>query len=264
MDIREAQQVNILPEQRHPWERARLEVVYHLLCKIFSEPQEKPLIILDIGCGDAFVIGELAKRMPLSKFIAVDAAFNDELLPLLNRQYQETRIEFHAVLNDIELPNEKVDLVLLLDVLEHIEKDSDFLHALVPNKHFGTETRFLITAPAFQSLFSAHDLFLKHYRRYNNRTLKKCLLASGLKIHGLGYFFSSLLLPRVIKVLLGKISRPSIENEKGIGAWKPHRLRDGWIIKLLVFDFTISEALHRFGIKLPGLSNYALCQKRLS
>lgn len=265
MDISEIRQYGLLPEERHPWELARLEVVFCLICKEFRKPQEIPLTILDIGCGDTFIIEELSRRLPLSKIVAVDAAFNDELLSLFNKQHKDKQIELYKSLNNIEFHKVKVDIVLLLDVLEHIENDTEFLDELLGNDYIGPDTQFLITVPAFQCLYSAHDVFLKHYRRYSNRTLKKCLIRSGLEIRRLGYFFFSLLFPRMLQVVLQKFSKTCIvESEKGIGAWNPHRVIDSCIIKLLIADFKIADVIQRFGIKLVGLSNYSICKKRLS
>ena len=242
-----------------------MEVIYHLICKRFSKPQEKTLIILDIGCGDTFVIEELSRRLPSSEFVAVDTAFNDELLSLFNKHYKDKPMKFYNSLNNIEIHQEKtVDIILLLDVLEHIENDTNFLNVLLQKKYIGAETQFLITVPAFQGLYSAHDVFLKHYRRYSNNTLKKCILQSELEIRSSGYFFFSLLFPRFFKVLLEKVIQPRIENEKGIGAWNSNRIIDKLIIKLLVSDFKITELFRFLGVKFPGLSNYAICQKRLS
>lgn len=265
MDINEVQQFGILQHQRHPWELARLEVIFCLICKEFSKPQEKPLIILDIGCGDTFVIEELSRRLSLSKIMAVDTAFDDELLLLFNNQCKNKRIEFYKSIEHIKFNKEKaVDIVLLLDVLEHIENDVNFLRSLLQYKYVGAETQFIITVPAFQRLYSAHDVFLKHYRRYNNSTLKICIHQSGLEISSLGYFFFSLLFPRFFKVLLEKVIQPHIENEKGIGAWNPNRIIDTLTIKLLVSDFKITEFCRRLGVKFAGLSNYAICKKQSS
>jgi len=264
MDINEVKKFGLLHEQRHPWELARLEVIFCFICKEFSKPQEKKLTILDIGCGDTFVIEELSRRLPLSEFVAVDNAMNDELLALFNERNKDKAIEFYNSLSNIELHRKTVDIVLLLDVLEHIENDENFLHDLLDNEYIGAETLFLITVPAFQCLYSAHDVFLKHYRRYNNSTLQICILRSGLEIRNLGYFFFSLLFPRFFKVLLEKVIQPRIENEKGIGAWNPNRIIDRLIIKLLVSDFKTTELFRFLGIKFLGLSNYAICQKRLS
>ena len=74
----------------------------------------------------------------------------------------------------------------------------------------------LITVPAFQTLWSGHDLFLEHYRRYNKKQLEETIRAAGLKVVHTNYFFATLLplvaLSRLVNRLRlksGKISAKS-------------------------------------------------------
>ena len=62
-------------------------------------------------------------------------------------------------------------------------------------------TRLLITVPAYQSLFSSHDSFLGHYRRYSNGSLRRLIERSGFKVLDIGYFFGSLLPVRILQVI---------------------------------------------------------------
>ena len=60
--------------------------------------------------------------------------------------------------------SEKCDLILLMDVLEHVDDDVGLLRsALVAAAE---HAYVLISVPAFQRLFSAHDRFLEHKRLY--------------------------------------------------------------------------------------------------
>ena len=63
---------------RHPWELARLWVLRRLMAR--HVPLTDGATIIDIGCGDAFVIGELAATFPRAQFIGVDAAFSDTVV----------------------------------------------------------------------------------------------------------------------------------------------------------------------------------------
>ena len=63
-----------------------------------------------------------------------------------------------------EIASTDADLVLLMDVLEHMTDDVTLLREYVERVTSGT--RFLITVPAFGFLWSGHDEFLRHYRRY--------------------------------------------------------------------------------------------------
>ena len=72
------------------------------------------------------------------------------------------------------------DLIVLLDVLEHIDDDSQSLttvRSLMNNKAL-----ILITVPAFQWLWSDHDVLHHHSRRYSKSTLKEKLDSSGFRV----------------------------------------------------------------------------------
>lgn len=51
----------------------------------------------------------------------------------------------------------------------------------------------LITVPAYQWLWSAHDVFLHHKRRYTARALRQVFNESGLHIDRITYFNTLLL-----------------------------------------------------------------------
>jgi hypothetical protein len=51
----------------------------------------------------------------------------------------------------------------------------------------------LISVPAFQCLFSAHDRFLEHRRRYTAASLDSVITAAGLKPLATRYFFAAIL-----------------------------------------------------------------------
>src|SRR5262245_21793480 len=63
---------------RHPWELARVDVVDRLLSRHACVPPGS--IVLDVGCGDAFVVEQLARTRPQLRFHAIDTAFTAEQL----------------------------------------------------------------------------------------------------------------------------------------------------------------------------------------
>jgi len=78
-------------------------------------------------------------------------------------------------------------LALLMDVLEHVDDDVGLLRQCVGVVPRGT--RFLISVPAFQLLWSGHDEFLEHKRRYTLRQLVDVVERGGLVVeHGAYYF----------------------------------------------------------------------------
>lgn len=58
----------------------------------------------------------------------------------------------------------------MLDVLEHIDKSKEFMKNV--NNLLKKDGLLIVGVPAYKSLWSKHDVNLKHYRRYSWKTLK--------------------------------------------------------------------------------------------
>ncbi len=265
MDLREAELTNYTTDGRHPWELARFEFVYKQIKRFAPNLSQQRTTIVDIGCGDTFFVENLALRIENIDIVAVDTAFTDEILQSLSIRYATNKLPIKAF-RDMETAMQHVknpvSIVLLLDVIEHVEKEVDMLKSLNGNSAFTNDTLFIITVPAFQSLFCSHDEFLGHYRRYNNHQLQQAVNEANFKVLEKGYFFTFLIFIRLLQMLIEKISKPN--KNKGIGAWKNNPFKDKLLLLLLTTDFKISMFLKKIGITVAGLSNYALCKKSVS
>ena len=62
------------------------------------------------------------------------------------------------------MPATRAATVLLMDVLEHVADDCGLLHDAIAGSAPGS--RVIVTVPAFGWLWSGHDVFLGHHRRY--------------------------------------------------------------------------------------------------
>ncbi len=248
---------------RHPWELARLEVVkenlYDILQKIGQ--RNKPVQILDIGCGDTFVIAALATSFPQVQFLGLDINFTDHQLESLQKKYRDTNVEIHRSWESIQLEEGAVDVVLLLDVIEHIEDEIAFLASIGKNRLIRKDATFLVTVPAFQSLFAAHDVILGHYRRYTNASLKERLAEAGYQTEMTRYFFTLLLPPRLVQKLLEKVIPKDTEGGSDVANWKGGQGTSRMIKTVLVADYRVGSFFKSLGVNLPGLSNLALCRK---
>jgi SAM-dependent methyltransferase len=158
--------------------------------------------------------------------------------------------------NDInKLPDNELDCIIMMDVLEHIEDDKSFFETAVSKLKNGGV--MLITVPAWQFLFSAHDVKSLHHRRYNRKQLKALLEHSEIKIKKCNYFYTSLFLAR-----LAFISRKDKFSGNDIG-WKysEKHILTITVKMVLDIDFWINKILNKIGVHLPGLSLIALCIK---
>lgn len=137
--------------------------------------------ILDIGAGSAVFARHLIESGAESA-VCVDSAYPDERIELVGGRpirYIRDMVPCDA------------DLVLLMDVLEHVDDDAGLIRRSVSGAASGTLV--LISVPAFQFLFSAHDRFLEHRRRYTIRSLESVVAAAGLEVVRSRYFFALVL-----------------------------------------------------------------------
>lgn len=235
---------------RHPWEVARVEVVIHRL-----KQRGAPVVsLLDFGAGDLYVASRLAEAFPLLKIYAVDSEYSPGIVPG-GRSALNPRIQVFRSLEEVErsVGELKLSAILLLDVLEHCEKDSLVVDTLRRSRLVDSSTQFLITVPAFQVFYSRYDRFLGHFRRYTLRGLRKAIREGGLQIQSGHYFFASLLLPRALVVLAEKLRLWNGEP-KGLSNHKARPWLDERVRKILRADFRVCEALSRLKIYSPGLS----------
>ncbi len=259
MDIAESTTLLTPEERRHPWETARLQILEELLRTATHDGRLQKEIVVDVGCGDLFVAGQLAQRWPASDFIGIDIAFDEKTLESLRKTIVLPNLHVHSSMDDaLEFLSGPATIILLNDVIEHVPDDVEFLRTIVSSGLFEAGTRLLITVPAYQSLWTRHDVFLGHYRRYTRGLLRRRVQAAGLTTASDGYFFVSLLPIRAAQAMLERAGVHAKE-EKGIGQWGGGQVMAGLFRKMLLLDFRVGRLLSRTGVMLPGLSCYAIC-----
>jgi SAM-dependent methyltransferase len=249
-----------VPFARHPWEIARARFFRQLLASrgLFDRPRR----VLDIGAGDGYLAGELIAAMPAgSEAVCFDPHYSDAQL---SRWKGRGSLSFTR-----ERPAGRFDVILLLDVIEHVADDRDLLARSAADS-LAEGGVVLVSVPAWQALYTKHDQFLGHHRRYRPAGLRQVVGDAGLTLVAGGGLFHSLLLVRAAEKLaeLGKgvRSRPDPAtfgggDEAGVGQWKGGKLLTGAIGAMLAADNGLSAATARLGLGVPGLSTWALCRK---
>jgi SAM-dependent methyltransferase len=183
-------------DRDHWWFVGRRKILTALIARF--RPKQTPLRILEIGCGTGSNIAML------QQFGTVDAVEPDDGA----RAFAVSRTGLSikgGYLPDVPLDDGAYDLIVLLDVLEHIPDDRGALTALRPKLAPGG--RLLVAVPAMPSLWSGHDVAHHHQRRYTRATLDRVVQAAGFRvIHRTG--FNTLLLPAIVGVrVLNKLLR---------------------------------------------------------
>lgn len=149
-------------EGKHWYYAGKRELVRRWLQKVRPVKAEETL--LDCGAGT----GRFAAEMePHCKVIVLDD--HEESLELLREQFSLEQVIALAE-NGIPLPDESVDYVTALDVLEHVEHDAMAVEGF--HRVLKPEGIALVTVPAGMALWSDWDVSLHHFRRYSRPELK--------------------------------------------------------------------------------------------
>jgi SAM-dependent methyltransferase len=155
------------------------------------------------------------------------------------------------------IPQQSFDIVIMLDVLEHIENDSVFLQQeVVPRLKPGGN--LVISVPAHPSLFTSHDYFLGHYRRYTRSQLLD-VSDKFFSCNQNGYLFISLAFVRMLQRITAS---QSTEKESGVGNWSAGFLVTNLVSCALFIDAFVSGVLQMFRVRIPGLTVWTICSSK--
>jgi len=210
-------------EDRHWWYRGRRTVLDGVIDGLGLPPGAR---ILDAGCGSGRNMVELARARGVGEVIAGSV---------------------------LELPfaDASFDLIVSLDVIEHLEDDlaalREFRRTIAPGG------ALLITVPAYQWLWSGHDEINYHHRRYTRRTLQRVAERAGWRQARTTYF-NSLLLP--VAILLRVLDRINTKTtESSLDLWVPPQPVN-WLLER---PLALEAALIARGGRIPaGLSLLAV------
>jgi SAM-dependent methyltransferase len=150
---------------KHWYYRAKLAALHRMLA------QRDPTLILDVGAGLGFFSGSLLESTNAWAATCVDPGYPEDR--------DEERIGKPLFFRR-SVDQSDADLVLLMDVIEHVEDDVGLVREYVNKVAPGT--RFIATVPAFMWLWSGHDVFLEHVRRYTLPRIERVLQAGGLTV----------------------------------------------------------------------------------
>ncbi len=151
-------QLHAAIEERHWWFTARRQIVRRIVEEVAPPGQGRTVI--DVGCGTGANLGSLADGY---RCIGIDTSA--EAIHLATARFPQVRFLHGFAPQDLGGYFAEADVVLLMDVLEHVSDDFELLSSLLAAAKPGTH--FVITVPADMSLWSEHDVSFGHYRRYN-------------------------------------------------------------------------------------------------
>ena len=187
-------------EDKHWWFVGRRMIIDKIIRQLNLEQHSK---IFEAGCGTGGNLNMLAR------YGEVSAMELDEIACQFANERKVTKVKLGSLPDNIPF-SEEYDLIVILDVLEHI--DDDLGAAIALNSRLKPGGWLLITVPAYQFLWSKHDEINHHKRRYTLRNLKQVIKKSGYSVHYSSYF-NSFLFPVVAGVrLLKNVLKTETDN----------------------------------------------------
>lgn len=151
-------------EERHWWFLARRQIVRRLIGEVL--PPSPQTTIVDVGCGTGANIASLADAY---RCVGIDTSA--DAIRLARGRFPQVKFLQGFAPVDLGAEIDQARLVLMMDVLEHVDDDfallGDMLSATQPG------TWFLLTVPADMSLWSQHDESFGHYRRYDLQRFRR-------------------------------------------------------------------------------------------
>src|SRR5947209_16514704 len=170
-------------DDRHWWYRGRRRIIRAELARLALRPGAR---VLDAGCGSGRTLEELGR---------FGEVFGIELDPGAAAMARDRGCAEVVVGRLEELPWEDgyFDLITCLDVIEHTPDDRVTLREL---RRVCRPGGFLVvTVPAYQSLWSMHDVANHHYRRYSRARLRAPAVDAGWRVRRMTSFNALLLGP---------------------------------------------------------------------
>jgi SAM-dependent methyltransferase len=194
-------------EMHHWWYRVRRELVGKIV-HTYEREKVGPLKILDIGCGAGALMQELAVFGEVSGVDISPRAIE------YCKARGITRVQ-EADAAKLPFPDESFDVVVMLDVLEHLPDDNDGANEVA--RVLKKDGLAIIAVPAFMFLWGVTDVVSHHFRRYRRPELVRALKSAELSVKYAGYF-NTFLFPLIALVRFAvRFLKLPMENEQGTG-----------------------------------------------
>lgn len=199
--------------------------------------------VLDVGSGSGFFAKHLLEKGIAGKATCVDIGYDREWTQTVaGRRLDHVR----------SYKGGDEDLLLFMDVLEHVPDDVALLREYVDQAASGTDV--FISVPAFRFMWSAHDEFLEHYRRYTTAQLRKAVEGANLDVLRCSYGFGGVFPIALARRLLDRWQRPNREPSSDL------TLHSAPVNAALRAVCALEKPLVRFN-RLAGLSVFCAARK---
>ena len=161
----------------HFWIRRRFEVMRKLADSALRSSSR----VAEIGCGNGLLQRDIEDHYGISV-----AGFELNEIALQKNVSRRSSLYCYNIHQRNREFRAHFDLLLLFDVLEHIDDESEFLQSV--RFHLAQAGTLLVNVPAHQFFFSDYDRAAGHVRRYSVNQLTTIAERSGLKIRAYTYW----------------------------------------------------------------------------
>lgn len=184
-------------EDHHWWFQARRRIIWSLVERFAEGGMQRRLRICELGCGTG---GNLTGIASQHDVMGVECS---ALALAYARKKLGNRVRQGSLPHEVDLPAASYDVVLLTDVLEHIEDDVRSAHtALGLLKPGGI---VVATVPAYQWLYAPRDAQHRHFRRYSKEQFRGLWNVASANVELLSYYNTLLFGPAAAVRLATKL-----------------------------------------------------------
>jgi hypothetical protein len=231
---------------------ARFDFFYSKLKKLpFTQSSIR---VLDVGSGDAWFAKQLLTHLPIgSEMTCWDTCYTPELINIFQQGFGS---ELKMTQSQ---PGGEFDLVLFMDVLEHIEDEKLFFKETI-KKYLKSNGWTLVSVPAWPCLYTRHDELLNHLRRYKPQNIEAVLKDGGVQLISSDCLFRLPLIVRSMEAVRQKIFHSN--KMTNVTDWNQGPFITSLIEKVLKMETIVFEWLSKVGLRSPGISWWGLCQKK--
>lgn len=171
--------------ETHWWYRARRAWVAQSL-----RGRVRPgAVAIDVGTGTAETLDTL-RELGAGTVVGTDLSMHALAHAGLRRPRPQV---LRSLASDLPLPDRCADVLVSLEVLEHL--DDDVAAVREYRRVLRDGATLLVTVPAYQWLWSEHDDWAAHRRRYDAATFERAVRAGGFEPQLVTYYFSFLVPP---------------------------------------------------------------------
>ncbi len=221
------------------WYKARRDLIKKLMIRHGISNKN----ILEIGCG----AGSQLEALSIFDNKVIGSDINAKALEVAKSRGHNVFFQNIEQALEHEI---KYDLICAFDVLEHIEHDEKAMTNIY--SMLKPDGLFMYSVPAYQFLFSSHDVYLEHFRRYSKKELKDKLSDKGFKQVERGYWNSFLFPVMIAKRLISRKAKPQSETYD-----LPIVINE-----LLYWMLKVENRLFKYKIRFPfGLSIVGVVKK---